>query len=123
MGYESKLYVIEKTRCSFDDDGYKYAQVIAMFDMCKFYGLSDRLTKSPKTNYYFYADDGNTRVLEDMYGDKLTETSLADVIEILEEQIDNGETYRRIYPALAALKELEEHKDQWHELAVLHYGY
>ena len=32
MGYESKIYIIEKTKYSWDEeDGMKYARVLAMF--------------------------------------------------------------------------------------------
>ncbi len=124
MGYESKLYVV--TKSSYDspsDEGMRYCQVIAMFDLCKFYPLSCVVSTYPTTECYFYADDGNTRVLEDMYGDPLREIPIEDVIDILEGDLANGSNYRRIYPVLGALKTLNEHKAQWKELAVLHYGY
>ncbi len=124
MGYESKIYVVSKS--SYDspsDKGMRYCQVIAMFDLCKFYPLSCVTSTYPTTECYFFADDGNTKVLEDMYGDPLKELPIEDVIEILETDLAMGSNYRRIYPTLAALKAINEHKDQWKELAVLHYGY
>lgn len=123
MGYESKLYVVEKSNFMFDDEGSRYCQVVAMFDLCKFYDLADMFGNCPTTDCYFYADDGNTRVLEDRYGDPLREATIEDVIDVLEIALDNGNEYRRIYPVLAALKALEDHKHNWKELAVLHYGY
>ena len=124
MGYESKLYVVEKPNLKYiDNDGMVYCQIIAMLDLCRFPALSDRLAAYPDTKCYFYADDGNTKVLSDNYGDALKEIPLADVINTLETELKKGETYRRIYPVLAALKSLEEHKDQWREVVVLHYGY
>ena len=124
MGYESKLYVVEKSMYDFSrDNGMKYCEVIAMFDLCKFYPLSMHIKNYPKTECYFYADDGNTRVLEDRYGESLREIPIEDVIAILEEDLASGSDYRRIYPALALLKELENKKHQWNELVVLHYGY
>lgn len=124
MGYESKLYIVEKSHLR-DNDGMVFGQVIATFDMCKCYFLSDVLTKEPKTNCYFYADDGNARVLEDKYGDALTETSVNTVINILEEAIEMGEEYRRIFPLLSLLKTFSEQlkENKWKELVVLHYGY
>lgn len=124
MGYESKLYIVEKGHIK-DDDGRVYAQVVAMFDMCKCYFLSDILTKEPKTDCYFYADDGNTKILEDKYGDALTETSVDTVINILEEAIEIGEEYRRIFPLLSMLKTFKEQESnhEWNNLSVLHYGY
>ena len=124
MGYESKLYVVEKSSYDYSGDkGMKYCQVIAMFDLCKFYPLSCTISDYPTTDCYFYADDGNTRVLEDKYGDPLREIPIEDVIDVLEEYLSNNNNYRRIFPTLAALKALNEHKNQWKELVVLHYGY
>lgn len=123
MGYESKLYVVEKSNGMFINEEMRYCHVIAMFDLCKFYPLSMLLKEYPTTECYFYADDGNTKVLEDMYGDPLKEIPIEDVIKILEGELEGGSNYRRIYPTLAALKTLNEHKHQWNELTVLHYGY
>lgn len=124
MGYESKLYIVEKSNLK-DNVGKVYTRVIAMFDMCKFHLLSGVLCKEPKTNCYFYADDGDTKVLEDRYGDALTETTVETVIGILEEAIENGENYRRIFPLLSMLKTIDKQQkdDVWREIVVLHYGY
>lgn len=123
MGYESRLYVVEKSMLTPDKDGKRYANVIAMFDMCKFYELSDILREQKETDCYIFADDGNTEILEDRYDQKLTEASIPFVISILEKILKSGEGYRRIYPLLNALKAFNEQKDKWGELAVLHYGY
>ena len=123
MGYESKLYVVEKSNLTPDKDGKRYADVIAMFNMRKFYELSDILREQKETDCYIFADDGNTEILEDRYDQKLTEASIPFVISILEKILKSGETYRRIYPLLNALKAFNEQKDKWGELAVLHYGY
>lgn len=122
MGYESKLYVVEKGNRLYREEK-RYCQVIAMFDLCKFYPVSSRRYDYPATECYFYADDGDTQVLEDRYGDPLKEMPIEDVIDILENEVYNGSDYRRIYPILAALQALEHQKHQWGELAVLHYGY
>ena len=69
MGYESKIYIIEKTKYSWDEEnGMKYARVLAMFDVSKFYELSDWFRNKPATKHYFYADDGDTEIIEDRYG-------------------------------------------------------
>ena len=100
-----------------------YVSVIAMFDMCKAGNLVNVFDK--KTDCYFYADDGNTKVLEDMYGDTLKEATIEDVIYVLEEAVDSGENYRRIFPLLSALKTIHEQQmnGRWKEIVVLHYGY
>lgn len=122
MGYESKIYIAERGTLK-DNDGMTYARIIAMFDMCDIGSL--RNVFEDKTDCYFYADDGNTRVLEDGYGDALTEATVEDVLYVLEETVENGENYRRIFPLLSALKTIhEQQKDgRWGEVVVLHYGY
>lgn len=122
MGYESKLYIVERGGLK-DDDGMTYARVLAMFDMCKMGSLINVFEK--KTDLYFYASDGNTRILEDMYGAPLREATVEDVIDVLEEAVENGDDYRRIFPLLAALKTIYEQQEdnRWGELAVLHFGY
>lgn len=122
MGYESKLYIVEKST-KMKDESKRYAQKIAIFDMCKMYPVT-RVFET-ETDAYFYADDGNTKVLEDAYGDALTEASIEDVIAAIEEVIAEGENYRRFFPLLAALKVIAEQKKNgiWKDIAVLHYGY
>ena len=123
MGYESKLYIAEKANWQ-NENGKTYARVIAMFDLCKFYPLSTVLRSEQKTNCYFYTDD-DKEVLEDKYGEALTETKVETVIDILEKVVNNGETYRRIFPLLSMLKTIDkQQKDgKWGEIVVLHYGY
>ena len=123
MGYETKLYIVNKFS-KFPDEEKRYAQVIAMFNMSKCYFLSNVLRDEPKTDCFFYAD-GNTQVLEDRYGEPLKETTAETVIELLEEAIADGEDYRRIFPLLSALKTIEEQRKNgcWDDIAVLHYGY
>ena len=124
MGYESKLYVVEKTNVI--DNEKRYACVIAMFDMSKFEFLSDIMRDCPETDCYFYADDGNTRVLDDCYGRPLTEASIDEVVTILELSVFNGENYRRIFPVMAFLKNMFDQQKNgiWkNNIAVLHYGY
>lgn len=121
MGYESKFYIVQKYS-KHKEDKKRYAQVIAMFDMCKMWPLNVFKTE---TDCYFYADDGNTQVLEDCYGDPLKEASIKEVIDMLEEAVENGEDYRRIFPLLAALKVIEEQlkRNIWEDVVVLHYGH
>lgn len=122
MGYESKIYIAEKSSLK-DNDGMTYVQVIAMFDMCKMGNLINVFDR--KTDCYFYADDGNTKVLEDKYGDALTEAEIEDFIYVLEEAVDSGENYRRIFPLLSTLQTIyEQQKDgKWKNIVLLHYGY
>lgn len=125
MGYESRLYIVRKTFFSKEDNKH-YGEVIAMFDMCKFYELSDVLCRQPETDCYIYSDDGNTKILEDCYGDKLREASVLKVIITLRKAIKNGVEYWRIYPLLAALEEIYKEQQKGMlggDIVVLHFGY
>lgn len=123
MGYESRLYIVEKFDTMIYDDGKRFARVISMFDMCKFPALSNVMRYKPETDCYFYADDGNTRVLEDCYGKPLTEATIESVIDVLEKEIENGECYWRIYPLLSALHTMIDCNFINNDIVVLHYGY
>lgn len=93
-----------------------------MFDCCKFYALSDVLRKCPKTDCYIYFESED-EIIEDLYGEALTEATPQIIIPILENELAKGGDYRRIYPLLAMLKSFDEHKEQWGNLVVLHYGH
>ena len=124
MGYESRLYVVQKGTWV-NEEEKTYAQVIAMFNMGKYYSLSNVLRNKPETNCYIYADDGNTKIIEDRYGKPLTESDIKTVIDILEKDVAEGECYRRIIPLLSTLKTIEEQREigVWDDVVVLHYGY
>ena len=119
MGYEIRIYVVEKSSLSPDDDGKRFAEVLAMFNACNFPGLPGVF--KVKTDCFIFADDGNTRIVKDRYGDELTEAPLSDVIKFLENEVQRGETYRRIKPLLGLLKSFD--MEQWDNLVCLHYGY
>lgn len=122
MGYESKLYIVDKSSLE-DANGMKYAQVVATFDMCVCPTINV-LQDNPETDCYFY--EKNERVLEDRYGKLLTEATIEEVIDLLETDINDGENYRRLFPLLSALKTFKEQKDKgiWDDdLVILHYGY
>ena len=124
MGYESKLYIVEKGYPN-REGGKRYASIIGMLDMCKFYDLAAFMCSAPETDCYIYADDGNTQILEDRYGAPLTEASVKDVINVLAKALKSGNDYRRIKPALMFLKCIQyqiEH-GMWREVVVLHFGH
>lgn len=120
MGYESRIYVVEKSTFASYSDGKVFADVIAMVDMCKYPELKDQLF-TKKTDCYIYADDGNTHITKDWYDNELTEAPISDVIKFLEDEVLRGETYRRINPLLGLLKSFD--MKQWNNLVCLHYGY
>ena len=123
MGYESKIYVVrkEKFSCSDREDGKVFAREIAMVDMSCCYGISDTLRRKPATDCYIYANDGNTQIHEDRYGDPLTEAPICEVIKLVEKAMSKDYYWR--YPILlATLKAFEQYADN-PDFAVLHYGY
>lgn len=120
MGYESRIYVVEKSTFASYSDGKVFADVIAMVDMCKYPALNHQVF-TKKSDCYIYADDGNTHITKDQYDDELTEAPLSDVIKFLEDEIQRGEKNRRIKPLLGLLKGFD--MEQWDNLVCLHYGY
>lgn len=122
MGYESRIYIVEKFDNSYDERYKKvYSIVVSMFNMCKFPRLASLFSDKPDASCYFYADDGNTVMLEDEYGCPLQEAGLEEVIETLERAIIvDKDSYWRIYPLLSAL---QAYKLSNMNVVVLHYGY
>lgn len=120
MGYESRLYIANKRRVP-DDTGMQWAETITRYDLSKYPVIANFFAKQPQATCFVYADDGNTKVLEDRYGKPLTEAKPQEVIELLEQAVNDGDKYRRIPPLLAMLKALDP--TCWQELVVLHYGY
>ena len=129
MGYESKLYIVRKTSFGIDtlNGGKVWAEVIASFRLAKCPPVADFMRKCPNTDCYIYADDGDTQILEDRYGEPLTESDLESLIEVLEKESEDksfgGVCYRRIMPLLVMLKQFNEDKGRWENLKVLHFGY
>ena len=58
MGYESRLYVVDK-------HGENYGEVIAMFNLCVVPSVSTKMMHYPKTNLHIYAEDGDTKIIKD----------------------------------------------------------
>ncbi len=121
MGYENRLYIVNKTSIH-DDKNMVFGEIIAMFNLSKVNSVASRFHHYPDTNTYIYADDGDTRILEDEYGDKLREIPIDDAIKIIEEAAEEDHwNYKRWNPVLGLLKGFN--KKNWPDLVVLHYGY
>ena len=119
MGYESRIYIVNKTNLVFD--GMVYAEKIAEFNLCKMNykgSFHSSLDKMRETGCYIFSDDGNTKITEDCYGDKLKEIGLRPFIKIMEKE-DKG--YRRIQPLINLLKSFDN--ESWKNIYILHYGY
>lgn len=123
MGYESRIYVVDKCNVPQEINGkdYVWGEVIASFDLCKVYDVSDRMRQYPATDAYIYADDGDTRIIEDCYGEPLREIPIADAVKIIKDAAAKEPSYRRFLPCIRMLEAFNP--AQWDDLAVLHYGY
>ena len=123
MGYETKLVVVNKTNQVHEINGERmvWAEKIAEFNLCKVHEISDKMRRYPITNAFYYADDGNTEVVEDQCGDRLREIPLLDAINIIDFAMRTQDYYRRYSPCLELLKGFNP--SDWADLVVLHYGY
>jgi len=118
MGYDSRIYIVDK-KDKMGKEEKRYAEVVAVFNMCKFDAFGGIF--KTETDCYIYADDGNTQIMTDCYGEPLKESSVSDVITYLEECQVEREHYRRVAPLLGLLKSFN--LAEWKDLVVLHYGY
>lgn len=122
MGYDSKIYVVSKSTAPlYNGQGKNFAQIIATYDICVFPPFQRMFTQP--TDCYIYADDGNTQILTDKYGQPLTEARIDEVVSCLENLSNEDKAYRRVPPLLAMLKAFRDDEKVWESLAVLHYGH
>ena len=122
MGYESKIYIVEKSMIGKDVNGKRmwFGDVVASFRLSKTPIYQEIRNRFSPTDTYFYADDGNTEIIEDIYGKPLTEIPIPDLIDILE-RAESKEHYRRYVPLIRMLQGFD--LTQWKDLVALHYGY
>ena len=111
---------IVKKSSVFEENGMRFGKKIASFDLCKVSSVANDIRSYPKTDTYFYSDDGNTQIVKDFYGETLTEIPIPDMIQILEKASSNIH-YRRYNPCIQMLKGFD--LSEWKDLVVLHYGY
>lgn len=124
MGYESKLFVVKK--CSYltqniDGEEMVWGDVIATFDLKKAYEVSDKMRRFPSTNCYIYTVGADVPIVDDAYGNKLTEMSLEEACTILK-QAWRQEDYQRYEVCYMMLKAFADN-DCFDDVVVLHYGY
>lgn len=122
MGYESRLYIVRKCKIQISpESGLRFAQKIAMFNLGKVPAVSGKMRACKNTDAFIYADDGNTEIVQDDYGEALKEVPLADAIEIMEYAERTEDYYWRYRPCIALLKSMHEYGQG--DIVVLHYGY
>lgn len=126
MGYESKIYIVKKHPRLYTDEDKCYAEVIAMFDLKKCSPINEFIAERlPETDCYIYADDGDTRILEDLYDEPLKEISVDEMIRM----IDNVSSHYILFSGYttmqmlkAALDEMIKQDDVYDKVC-LHYGH
>lgn len=123
MGYESKLYVMQRRDFTMKNrDGEEMCFIsageIAQFDMGKMVPRFRDLFVD-EVDFDVYGDNGEP-INEDCYGKKLEYAPARKVIEWLDAEV-KCDDYRRLKPLLAFLKALE--LESWDgELVIVHYG-
>lgn len=116
MGYKSRIYVVQPTTSTYynKEVTQTYCIELAKFNLGKVVYSSkftDIFTK--ESDYFLYADDGNTILLEDKYDKPLRQCSIADFMNF---NTDN------IY--INSVKQyLEYFTKKYNNLVILHYGY
>lgn len=118
MGYESRLYVVEKRDMNID--GKKFGELIAAFNLCCIGDAVSEFRKYAETNIRFLGMDNHRWIEKDEYRNGLNEVPLDDAINILD-RAEKENDYRRFLPCLSFLRSID--KNRWDELVVLHYGY
>lgn len=130
MGYESKIFVVG-ANTAFDWNGKPYGNKIAIFDLSnmgieKYNGVKFTELFDEINDCSIYADDGNTEIVEDKYGEELHYTTdIEKVISWLEASEADG-SYRRAELFLNFLKVLNQQikTNIWiNEIRLVHYGY
>ena len=120
MGYESKFHIVQGHDFE-DGKGAFFAERIAMFDMSKLGHDSHTFAlvqRSPVTTYYIYADDGDTKITQDCYGEALKEIEITDLLSALKK---DDHLHGRMKPFIALLESFDA--SEWKNLKVLHFGY
>lgn len=129
MGYESKIYIVRKGRQYDPDIEKSWAEVLMVFNLGKITPTLERLFRDhPATDCFVYADDGNTRIIEDCYGDPLKEFSLLDMRDILYEEMDRRGLHNYPEPLRVLAKGvlpllIQKYGFGHGEVFCLHYGY
>lgn len=122
MGYESRLFIMNRNECKRKSGKiWVYAEKLAVIDMsCMGHNNGWKELFTEEIDYKIFTDGENEEDTDD-YGEHLKSGKIENIIRWLEEQIDNGNNYRRLKPLLGFLKEFNA--ERWDELQIVHYGY
>ena len=126
MGYETKLIVGVNSKSAFATEPCSWFSVYAMIDLC-YCGHASNIAKIDYRHkgknplVYWFADDGNTRITEDLYGNMSKLIPIKEVIKALEKDTKIS-SYRRFTWALNLLKSMDK-KDEIENLEVVFFGH
>ena len=123
MGYEHRIYIVDKTNVKDPFEDKYYDNTLAIFNLGKFHEF--KIFTEP-TDCFVYADDNNTKILKDEYDKPLLELSLTETSTLTKEFIKTFDlTNSRFIPFIAALDSFIEQQQagRYHNLVCLHYGY
>jgi hypothetical protein len=123
MGYEIKL--VAGCRGTGQQNDWVEKVVEIELSKCGHNQFGDLNTKRPTDDgkTFYYADDGNTQVREDNYGEPLRIRTIDETITALKAELRGKEKYRRFVVALAMLEAIEKTFSATENLVVLLYGY
>lgn len=120
MGYESRLYVVNRRELRWDGKLLGiYRDMIAKFDMSCVGWNPEHIFTIP-IDFPIEYDENDNEVYDDMYGKRCGMASVSAVIAVIE-ALEEREHYRRFKPLLGFLKALDE--SEWDDLRVVHFGY
>jgi hypothetical protein len=123
MGYESKLYLIRKTDI-LAIGNYKFAEILVEYEMGVFPPFQKLFNDGRRASTDYAPCRGDKYIVKDMYGDPLSEASVDEVLECLDQVVVlEGGNYERVLPLRAMLEEYNKIQNGWYQLAVLHYGH
>ncbi len=130
MGYESRIYVV-RTDIYDKWDGKPYGSKIAIFNLSnmgieKYNGVKFTELFDKVNDCSIYADDGNTEIIKDNYGEELHYTTDIEKVISWLEASEADDSYRRAELFLNFLKVLNQQikTNVWmNEIRLVHYGY
>ena len=123
MGYDMRLYVVEK----FNTKGFteevqdkRHAQIVASVELCGVDRYVDTLREAPATDCYIYVD--NEPCVKDKYGKPLTEVTIEEALSKLQQGFANT-GYRRYQLAISMLQGFILAGMNTEDFVVLQYGH
>ena len=134
MGYESKIIIVERTEHELPNGGtWVYGDELARFDLSKmgydkFDGVWFPGLFTIPIDFDLYVRESPEDVPDsfyrvDCYDEHCKYTTDIDRVIAWLEKFDEVEHYRRASLFRDFLRVLKEHKDEYNEICIVHYGY